>query len=388
MTFEQERPKSGADWIAELGGGELTHAERVALTDWLRESPRHVRELLEVALLEDDLATLRLRKDQVEAWVREAREAPAVPLPSARPSGYSSALAHEAGPLAEVPTPRSQDAREPGSQDSGRDRAVPAQVHRGGRHRGLRAWALAASVVLVVAAAGGYLRWSDGRYTTGFGEQKIVTLADGSVVTLNTDTELKVDLAADRRALWLVRGEAFFRVAHDPSRPFEVAVQDATVKAIGTQFNVRIAPAATVVSVLEGVVEVRDREGSEKIPGGTRERGAVRLARGEQAQVVRSPLPRAGEALIVVEPERAAASRSAAWLKGRVEFEDTPLAEVLDEFRRYREIHVEIDESLRELKLTGSFDAQDPESALAYIATLPGITVERPAAQSFIVRRR
>ena len=84
-----------------------------------------------------------------------------------------------------------------------------------------------------------------------------------------------------------------------------------------------------------------------------------------------------------------AALRAAAWTQGRVEFDATPLSDILSEFQRYRDFNVQIeDDTIRQLKLTGSFDAYDPEAALAYIATLPGIVVEKKNTQTFIVSRK
>ncbi|HEX7116483.1 MAG TPA: FecR domain-containing protein [Steroidobacter sp.] len=362
MKPDKETPTTAPEWIARLAEGPLTRADKVALTDWLRESPRHVREFLELTLLHEDLKGVQLDQAQVDAWVQEARDTAVVPI--------SSGIATK-NVRAEVIA------------------LQPAQTRATPRGRWPAFWALAASIIVAFTMVGGYYWWSDGRYVTGFGEQKIITLADGSVVTLNTSSALKVDLTDDKRALKLIRGEAFFRVAHDPSRPFEVTAQDATVKAVGTQFNVRIAPTATVVSVVDGAVEIREREVSKPPQGETKLQPVVRLARGEEARIVRA----AGAStekqrpISVIKAQSAVATRSAAWINGRIEFEDAPLVNVFNEFRRYREFTVEIEEPLRGLKLTGSFDAQDPESAFEYIETLPGVAVERPTPRTFIVRK-
>ena len=85
----------------------------------------------------------------------------------------------------------------------------------------------------------------------------------------------------------------------------------------------------------------------------------------------------------------ASPQRSASWTRGRVEFENTPLVDVLREFQRYRHVRVLIeDDNIRQLKLTGSFDAHDPDSALAYIATLPGIEVDEVDAHAYRIHRR
>jgi transmembrane sensor len=93
-------------------------------------------------------------------------------------------------------------------------------------------------------------------YETAISQQRTVTLADGSAVQLNTHTRLEVQLSGKLRELHLLEGEALFTVAHDTTRPFEVHVGEAVVRAVGTQFNIRRDVRDTTVSVLEGAVHV------------------------------------------------------------------------------------------------------------------------------------
>lgn len=125
--------------------------------------------------------------------------------------------------------------------------------------------ALAAAVVLFASIApftGLSDRWfSD--YYTGVGEQKNLTLTDGSQVMLNTDSALSVSFDASGRHLTLKRGQAVFNVAAEPNRPFEVATDTAVVKALGTVFEVQKEPESVRVTVTEHAVSVkglRDRD--------------------------------------------------------------------------------------------------------------------------------
>ena len=96
-----------------------------------------------------------------------------------------------------------------------------------------------------------------GRFSTGKGETKVVALKDGSVVTLNTASEIRVNYSDAVRAVELVRGEALFDVAKNKARPFVVAAGDTSVRVVGTSFTVRHFDAAPVqVLVREGIVEV------------------------------------------------------------------------------------------------------------------------------------
>jgi transmembrane sensor len=342
------RPTSASDWMAELNQGELDPERKAALTDWLRESPLNVREFLEANLLAQDLRDVPVSREQLEDWVKEVREARS-PIPLAV-TGTTSVF--DAAPRSD-------------------------RVQRRNRRR---AWSIAASLALVASfGAAAYMHWQDGRYSTDLGEQRIVTLADGSVVTLNTSSTIKVDFSKQRRNVQLIEGEAFFRVAHDTARPFDVTARDATARAVGTQFNVRIAGESTLVSVVEGVVDVREVSAAEEV---------LRLHKGEEAAVATSHAMADQESARVRKMAHAAPLRAVAWTRGRVEFDGTPLVDVLDEFQRYRQFQVSVAEPLRQMRLTGSFDAQDLESALAYIATLPNVVVETTGAHSFVIRER
>ena len=97
----------------------------------------------------------------------------------------------------------------------------------------------------------------DNRYQTAIGEQKTVTLADGSTVKLNTNTEITVDFSDLRRSVTLAHGQAYFIVAKNPERPFTVNFNTGSVTAIGTEFEVYNKGPEVVVSLVEGKVKVR-----------------------------------------------------------------------------------------------------------------------------------
>lgn len=357
MRDRKAPPSSASDWMAELNHGELEPARRAALTDWLRESPVNVRELLEAHLLAQDIRDIPVSREQLEDWINDAREE--------RPPI----------PLAVTDTPCFVEAARHGDRTPLRNR--------------IRSWSMAASIALVaLSGVATYMHWQEGRYSTDLGEQRILTLTDGSVVTLNTSSTIKVDFSQQRRNIELIEGEAFFRVAHDPARPFDVTARDAMARAVGTQFNVRIAGHSTLVSVVEGVVDVRERVDGEAAQQVSAPKDVLRLHGGEEAAVNSGKTADEGESARVVRTSHAAPLRAVAWTRGRVEFEGTPLIDVLDEFQRYREFEVSVAEPLRQMRLTGSFDAQDLESALAYIATLPDVVVETTGPHSFVIRER
>ncbi len=341
---------AATEWMAQLTAGEFTPMERVAFTDWLRESPTHVRALLELTLLRHDLTAAPLPAGQIEQWVEEAR----------------------AGKDAGVIEHHSFVAR--GTLES--TRRKPATVRDRGRIARLAA-GVAAGVAVLACAVAWYGLFHHNRYATGFGEQRIVTLQDGSVVSLNTNSALRVRFSAEQRLIELYSGEAFFRVARDADRPFEVLAGDATVKALGTQFNVRMDPGATVVSVVDGLVEVRNAADQ-----------ADQLNKGQEARILPPDRSAGSAGASIVTAAIPSVQRASAWTRGRVEFEAVSMEAVVAEFQRYRRVEVVIDDSaLRSLRLTGSFDAHDPESALAYIDSLPGVRVKHAGSGAYVIQR-
>ena len=361
MSIEKKDvPANASEWLAEAGDDGLTASQKAALADWLRESPVHVREFLQTTLIQQNLGKLRISSEQIETWVAAAKST------SQEPTRFASTLQ----PTVSSPSGNSSP-----------------MVSRGPRRA--RVWLTAACLGAVLLATGLVFRWQQGRYSTALGEQRIVTLADGSVIELNTDSVLKVRFTKHQRAIHLIKGEAFFRVAHDTARPFVVSTSEASVKAVGTQFNVRMSSDSTLVSVVEGTVEVRDDTPGAQAAAVVGAASAVRITTGEEASITPVGPLASKKRLAVAKIAASSPQRSTSWTRGRIEFENTPLVDVLSEFQRYRDVRIVIDdESIRQLKLTGSFDSHDPDSALAYIATLPGIAVEEVDAHTFRVLHR
>src|ERR1700691_4163529 len=137
---------------------------------------------------------------------------------------------------------------------------APAALHQPATPvaRRNRLIALAASVVLLVGAAGWFaLRYIQFQvFDTAVGEQRRIALADGSQLDLAPDSRVSTRFTWARRGVQLERGQAFFAVAHDPMRPFVVHVTGLTVTAVGTAFDVRTGPSNTVVTVSEGRVNI------------------------------------------------------------------------------------------------------------------------------------
>ena len=118
-----------------------------------------------------------------------------------------------------------------------------------------RRWAYAAAVLLAVGLTVQNTPWLDrlrADYATGTGESRTVELADGSQLQLNTDSAIQVRMSGGERQIRLLRGEGFFSVTKDPTRPFVVQSGDGWVKVVGTQFSVARRDAQTRVLVAQG----------------------------------------------------------------------------------------------------------------------------------------
>ncbi len=231
-------------------------------------------------------------------------------------------------------------------------------------------WGTAAAAGFGGAVLAGYAMTAAGQiYTTRRGEMKILPLADGSVVNLNTDSRIKVLYTAETRAIHLDRGEALFDVAKDAARPFIVYAGDTEVRAVGTSFSVvRLADAPVQVVVREGIVEVNR----------VRRSAAVRLKANMRAVApilsddLMAPLPIRTVAIAPAEVERAVA-----WREGRIAFEGETLAQAVKDFQRYSDTRIVIDDpAIAAEEVTGLFQANDPVGFAQAVATSFGWRAE------------
>ena len=189
-----------------------------------------------------------------------------------------------------------------------------------------------------------------GRFVTGKGETKVVALKDGSVVTLNTASEIHVNYSDSLRSVELIQGEALFDVAKNKTRPFVVSAGDTSVRAVGTSFTVRRLEAAPIqVLVREGVVEVF-KPAVDDAP--------IRVAANSMAE---APQDTSMAAIAARPIPLAQLHRQLAWQKGQLAFEGETLAQAVAEFARYSDTRIVIDDpALAREEIAGLFKATDP----------------------------
>jgi transmembrane sensor len=227
-----------------------------------------------------------------------------------------------------------------------------AAMRRNGRAGRRMVWATAAAVLLAIGALVWAYRGGADRYVTDIGEQRIVTLSDGSVITLNTATEIRLHFSTDRRGVELVSGQANFEVAKDAARPFIVIAGNRSVRAVGTQFDVFKSGDRVTVTLIEGKVTVTPAVAS---PASTvrslnARRDEIVLVAGEQL----SYGLKSGPAV----PKNADIPRVESWRAGKLDFSDTPLTEAITEANRYSVIQIVLKApAFKDARISGRFEA-------------------------------
>jgi transmembrane sensor len=316
-----------AHWLSVLSDENCTEAERKQFFVWLRASGQHVDEFLRLSRLTGKMNQRELWPDATVAEL----------IAAAKASGEGNVTALEFQPIASRP-------------DSKRVR-----------------WPLAAAIACVCVLAGLITarsqieQWLAPEYVTAVGEQRSITLEDGSVVELNSQSRLRAHFKAELRAIELLNGEAIFRVSKDPHRPFRVRTGATDIVAVGTAFNVKASDSRTVVTVLEGRVRVNQRDVAERSAAATNKAiSEFELAVGDQLILAKAQ-PAIRVSLRDTE-------KVTSWTERRLIFEDTPLSAVVAEFARYSSHQIRIeDPTVAGRKINGVFDATDPASLAEFL---------------------
>lgn len=353
MSNQQRHDERSIDeaaaWVVRLQAPDVTRNERREFQEWLVEDPSHRSTFEEVQSLSADVDLL---------------------------SGISRRRP-------EVLDPEFANIVE-------QSRAVMSNARaetRFMRHR--RLTALAASLVL---ALGGVLYWGmrhevdsvaspslPEHYRTVVGEKRTVVLADGSVITLNTNTVLSATLTPTFRRLRLQQGEAYFDVARDLRRPFSVNAGGGVVQVVGTVFNIKHRDQEVLVTVYEGEVKIRSGRLAESAPTrnatGRDDEGSVLvehvLSAGEQ-------IGYGGGALQVARLKGPMLDDAAAWRYGKLIFDGESLADIVAEVQPYVPDRIVIvDPEVAEMTAGGVFDTDSSDSILNALEIALPVHVER-----------
>lgn len=245
-------------------------------------------------------------------------------------------------------------------------------------HLAAAAGVAAAAITVLLSHAREY----EAAFQTAVGQQEQILLPDGSVMTLNTNSNAIVRYADEERRVRLLEGEAHFVIAPAPERPFSVVAGTGTVRAVGTAFNVYLKDNLVEVTVTEGVVEVRpnavlitdeEDEATSLGPSPTQAAAvtAERLRKGQRLEY-------RGTVKSVSNLDPAEIARKLAWQGGMLDFQGDTLAEVIEEATRYTEIQIVIEDSeIEGLHVTGYLQAGDIDTLLELIKSNEQVTVRR-----------
>ncbi len=334
------------DWLARRDAGQWTEDDQARLDQWLEESPLN------------RVAYLRLE----HVWERSQR---------LRALGTGSRSHDPPPPGAWLFSPffNQHPGQDPASRDTVESEATP-------RRYGARRWvsvALAAGVVLATVLGVTWSLWSQGTaYRTPIGGIASVPLADGSKVTLNTNSQIRVAVTEQERRVELEQGEAYFEVARDPKRPFVVRAGDKRIIAVGTSFSVRRNGDDVDVTVtegrvrLEGAPTMRIQQGRRPTEPAPEVLSAGTVARASDSGVLLEsrPLTEAEESL--------------SWREGVLVLHDMTLADAATEFNRYniRKIVIE-DPRAAAFHVAGSFRADNVDAFLRLLERGYPVRVEK-----------
>jgi transmembrane sensor len=318
--------EQAAGWLFEMAEAPPDDGIRRDFVKWLKKSPQHIEEFLEIAVLEQELRRLPLDIERIMAEVRAVVRPGAVPI----------------------------------RDDAG---LTKRKVTKGLRPNWQRyGWASAAGVA-VVAIVFALMLVDEPQslvHQTDFGEQRSIQLSDGSIVTLNTRSAVEVQYGDGERRVTLLSGEAMFDVATNVSKPFVVDTGDVFLRVLGTRFSVYRRSHSVHVAVVEGSVSAV----TQYLP---HEQVVVRAGEGAVATAKGVTLR---DGLFDVR-------RAIAWTEGRLIFDGARLSEVVAEFNRYNRVPLIVeDDSLAERTITTVFNAHDVRALVGFLELQPDVKVE------------
>jgi len=308
-TTTESNHDTALSWIARFRSGSATDEDRQAFALWLQQDQRHKQAMDSMLDMWQDLAIIRL-------------------------------------------------------MDSSKAAEAPVEAANASSH-----W-LRASVATAACLALALFLWPQTSpntgtplyYQTALGEQRTVELIDGSSMMLNTNSRVSVSYSDDHRSLELLRGEAYFEVAKDPARPFDVNTGSARVTAIGTAFNIYRDRQSASITVTEGVVRVTELgDTGNGVP-------ATEILHANQQLEASDRGLQATTAADV--------SRHTAWQRGVLIAQDMTLTDLVRQIERYHDTHILItDISIATLTISGVFALKELDPILQALQLSLGLAI-------------
>jgi len=203
-------------------------------------------------------------------------------------------------------------------------------------------------------------------YIAEKGGRQTVALSDGSSIELNTESEVRVHFNRWQRSVDMIKGEAFFTVAHDAERPFEIRAGSGRIRDIGTAFEVYIKPEQVIVAVLEGIVEVQAL-------------GKRELKAGQQLAFNNS-----GAFQALQDQDVAGLT---AWRQGNLVFRNRRLDDVIAEVGRYHDTRIRLqNQNLGKLRVSGTFHTAELGGTLNAIAAILPVNIDRIDTHEIVLK--
>jgi len=251
----------------------------------------------------------------------------------------------------------------------------PSDFRRGATAKN-RTWPIMKFAGVACMAAAGivatFYLWpsSEASYATAIGGQAKITLADGSHVQLNTDTAITVSMDTRHRTVTLKKGEAFFDVQHDASRPFSVLAAGHRIVDLGTEFSVRTNGKRLQVTLLRGRARLESESDWVQHHATDLTPGEVVVATANSLSVSNVPVHQLADAL--------------AWRRGKLVFSHVTLTEAADQFNRYNQTKLVIDPAIADRKISGTFEAGSVQSFASIAQYALGLRSEKKPGQIII----
>ena len=321
--------RQAQEWLIRMDGDEpLNTSERRALREWINRSALHREELIRIARF----------------W---------------KQANVLTELAVSLESLTQERNPRRM---------------------RGAAPIALAASALLASFILIGWGLQRQKSADSGTYATTIGQQKTISLSDGSSIRLNTDSQVRVMYRDNLRSIRLLRGEALFSVMPSPNRPFEVYAADSVVRAVGTAFAVHLEGSKVDVTVTKGAVDVAEAADVQTGASSAPTEPVPAILR-SLARVKASETTHLGGGSDHIEVHRLAEpelQRRMAWQEGYLSFSGEPLSQVIEQVNRYSTMQLEVeDPKVAAVAIGGRFRIGDLDGVLDVLHTNFGIQAQR-----------
>ncbi|MFN3630913.1 MAG: FecR family protein [Casimicrobiaceae bacterium] len=240
------------------------------------------------------------------------------------------------------------------------------------------------AVLIAVAAFAAHRWWAVDVYATRVGERQLVLLEDGTRLSLNTDTGIRVEFDAGKRSVRVEGGEVVFEVTKDAHRPFVVRVADSEVLAIGTIFAVRLSGVSTdrrdeplAVTLIEGQISVRPASGDD----GQRDGSRTQLMKAGERLVLATSRGQRSAVPAIEHLDRPQLDQLIAWKRGEVVFDNISLPEAVSEMNRYTRTPMVLIGDASTLRVSGLYQTSDSPGFARAVAALHGLKVRERAGR-------